>query len=79
MLAPRVSSLNSISQRRKKKGAACRKFPRHRSGFEDILNLDYFCKSKGAAQRVLANAPMEPGNLKDGLHKPTFHGMAYMR
>ena len=36
-------------------------------------NLDYFCKSKGAAQRVLANAPMEPDNLKDGLHKPTFH------
>ena len=47
MLAPRVSSLNSISQRRKKTGAACRKFPRHRSRFEDILNLDYICKCKG--------------------------------
>ena len=47
--------------------------PAPSSRFEDILNLDYFCMSKGAAQRVLANAPMEPVNLKDGLHKPTFH------
>ena len=47
--------------------------PAPSSRFEDNLNLDYFCKSKGAAQKMLANAPMEPDNLKDGLHKPTFH------
>ena len=47
--------------------------PAPSESFRGLLNLDYFCKSKGAAQRVLANAPMEPDSLKDGLHRPTFH------